>query len=101
MSSIMTKSTVKFKRPSGKQPVIVQILPALVSGGVERGTVEMAKAIQKLLDDPEGTRRLGQNARAFVLGECTWDSRAEELEALYSTFLDETARGRSRPQMPQ
>ncbi len=42
----MTKSTVKFKRPSGRQPVIVQILPALVSGGVERGTVEIARAIQ-------------------------------------------------------
>ena len=42
----MTKPTVKFKRPSGKQPVIVQILPALVRGGVERGTVEMARAIQ-------------------------------------------------------
>ncbi len=42
----MTKSTVKFKRPSGRQPVIVQILPALVRGGVERGTVEIAQAIQ-------------------------------------------------------
>jgi glycosyltransferase involved in cell wall biosynthesis len=42
----MTKSTFKFKRTAGKQPVIVQILPALVRGGVERGTVEMAQAIQ-------------------------------------------------------
>ena len=42
----MTKPTVKFKRRSGRQPVIVQILPALVRGGVERGTVEMAHAIQ-------------------------------------------------------
>ena len=42
----MTKQTVKFKRLSGRQPVIVQILPALVRGGVERGTVEMAQAIQ-------------------------------------------------------
>lgn len=42
----MTKSIVKFKRPSGRQPVIVQILPALVRGGVERGTVEIAEAIQ-------------------------------------------------------
>ena len=42
----MTKPTVKFKRPSGRQPVIVQILPALVRGGVERGTVEIARAIQ-------------------------------------------------------
>ena len=42
----MTKPPVKFKRLSGRQPVIVQILPALVSGGVERGTVEIAQAIQ-------------------------------------------------------
>ncbi len=42
----MTKPPVKFKRLSGRQPVIVQILPALVSGGVERGTVEIAQAVQ-------------------------------------------------------
>ena len=42
----MTKPTVKFKRLSGRKPVIVQILPALVRGGVERGTVEMVQAIQ-------------------------------------------------------
>ncbi len=42
----MTKPTIKFKRLSGRRPVIVQILPALVRGGVERGTVEMAQAIQ-------------------------------------------------------
>ena len=42
----MANPTVKFKRLSGKQPVILQILPALIRGGVERGTVEMAEAIQ-------------------------------------------------------
>ena len=42
----MTKPHVKFKFVSGKAPVIVQILPAMVRGGVERGTVEMAQAIQ-------------------------------------------------------
>ena len=42
----MANPTVKFKRLSGKQPVILQILPALTRGGVERGTVEMAEAIQ-------------------------------------------------------
>ena len=41
----MPKSTLKFKRPSGRKPVIVH-LPTLVGGGVERGTVEMARAIQ-------------------------------------------------------
>lgn len=29
----------------GRQPVILQVLPALVTGGVERGTVDMAAAI--------------------------------------------------------
>ena len=42
----MTKPTIKFKRLSGRRPVIIQILPALVRGGVERGTVEIAQAIQ-------------------------------------------------------
>lgn len=30
---------------SGRQPVILQVLPALVTGGVERGTVDVAAAI--------------------------------------------------------
>ena len=42
----MTKPQAKFKFASGKAPVVVQILPAMVRGGVERGTVEMAQAIQ-------------------------------------------------------
>jgi len=36
---------VKKNSKSGTGPVIVQILPRMVRGGVERGTVEMAKAI--------------------------------------------------------
>lgn len=36
----------KSNTPQEKRPVIVQVLPALVRGGVERGTVEMAQAIQ-------------------------------------------------------
>ncbi|MBT6414663.1 glycosyltransferase family 4 protein [Candidatus Puniceispirillum sp.] len=37
----------KSNTPLEKRPVIVQILPALGRGGVERGTVEMAQAIEK------------------------------------------------------
>ena len=45
----------KNRKPSGKPadasadkpPVILQVLPALRSGGVERGTVEIARAIVK------------------------------------------------------
>lgn len=32
--------------PPNKQPVILQVLPELRAGGVERGTIEMAQAIQ-------------------------------------------------------
>ena len=36
---------VKSHSRGGTGPVIVQVLPALVRGGVERGTIEMARAI--------------------------------------------------------
>ena len=36
---------VKKHSKNGVGPVIVQVLPALIRGGVERGTIEMAKAI--------------------------------------------------------
>ena len=36
---------VKTHSRDGAGPVVVQVLPALVRGGVERGTIEMAKAI--------------------------------------------------------
>jgi glycosyltransferase involved in cell wall biosynthesis len=39
-------SCYMFKMPtSAESPVILQVLPALVTGGVERGTVEMTQAI--------------------------------------------------------
>ena len=38
-------SFVKSHSRSGEGPVVVQALPALVRGGVERGTIEMARAI--------------------------------------------------------
>ena len=36
---------VKSHSRSGEAPVVVQLVPALVRGGVERGTIEMARAI--------------------------------------------------------
>ena len=44
--TIVSKSKI-LKRAGVKAPTIAQILPALVSGGVERGTVETAAAICK------------------------------------------------------
>ena len=35
-----------------KKPVVMQILPALESGGVERGTIDIAKALQKADFEP-------------------------------------------------
>lgn len=40
-----TSRFVKSHSRNGNGPVIVQLVPALVRGGVERGTIEMARAI--------------------------------------------------------
>jgi len=40
-----TSRFVKSHSRSGDGPVVVQLVPALVRGGVERGTIEMARAI--------------------------------------------------------
>jgi glycosyltransferase involved in cell wall biosynthesis len=44
---ILAPKSKLLKQRHGDAPTIVQILPAMVRGGVERGTVEMADAIQK------------------------------------------------------
>jgi len=44
---ILAPKSKLLKQRQGGVPTIVQILPAMVRGGVERGTVEMADAIQK------------------------------------------------------
>ena len=44
---IVAPKSKLLKQRQGDAPTIVQILPAMVRGGVERGTVEMADAIQK------------------------------------------------------
>ena len=44
-NNIRTAGFVKSHSQSGQCPVITQVLPALVRGGVERGTIEMARAI--------------------------------------------------------
>ena len=44
---IVAPKSKLLKQRQGDAPTIVQILPAMVRGGVERGTVEIADAIQK------------------------------------------------------
>jgi glycosyltransferase involved in cell wall biosynthesis len=43
----ITTKTVRLNCEGEPHPTIVQILPALVRGGVERGTIEVAEAIQR------------------------------------------------------
>jgi glycosyltransferase involved in cell wall biosynthesis len=38
---------ISTEKPADKPPVILQVLPELRSGGVERGTIEIARAIMK------------------------------------------------------
>ena len=45
MTNFISSSSHKSEADAIRQPVIAQILPALNVGGVERGTVEVAKAI--------------------------------------------------------
>ncbi|MBY0407392.1 MAG: glycosyltransferase family 4 protein [Rickettsiales bacterium] len=46
-SDATTNSTGAISPALLKQPVILQVLPGLRSGGVERGTIEMARAIKR------------------------------------------------------
>jgi glycosyltransferase involved in cell wall biosynthesis len=77
-----------------------QPLPGVITVD-NRSPLAMARAIQALLDDPAGTAELGRVARRHVLGNCTWDSRAEELEQLYWTFLDASRLGPEASQVRQ
>src|SRR5438477_8092451 len=37
--------TIEPARSTGRAPVVLQVLPSLVSGGAERGTIELAGAL--------------------------------------------------------
>ena len=56
-TNMRTAGFVKSHSQSGKGPVIVQVLPALVRGGVERGTIEMARAIIDAFAQPENAEK--------------------------------------------
>ena len=63
-----------------------QDLPGVVSVP-DRDPVALARALARLLDQPDHRRSLGAAARDHVLSACTWDARAAELEALYRRVL--------------
>ena len=39
----------------------------------------MALGLKKYLDDPDASRRIGENARRWVLGNATWKIRASQV----------------------
>jgi glycosyltransferase involved in cell wall biosynthesis len=53
--------------------------------------VELAAAIQELIDDPEQCRRLATAARDAAAGPYSWASIAEQTLTLYRQLLDEHA----------
>jgi glycosyltransferase involved in cell wall biosynthesis len=50
--------------------------------------LELAAAIQQLLDEPEERRRLAEAARAAAGGRYSWDSIAEQTMTLYRALID-------------
>ncbi len=65
-----TEVTLESLKVAGKSPVILQVLPELKSGGVERGTIEIAKAgVQlgyKMIVTSNGGNLVGQLENAGV-----------------------------------
>jgi glycosyltransferase involved in cell wall biosynthesis len=53
--------------------------------------VELAAAIQQLLDEPEECRRLAAAAREAAAGRYSWDSIAQQTLTLYRALLDADA----------
>jgi glycosyltransferase involved in cell wall biosynthesis len=50
--------------------------------------VELAAAIQQLLDEPEERARLARAAAAAASGRYSWDSIAQQTLTLYRALLD-------------
>ena len=44
-SGMARKTSIDQRRQETRPPAVLQIVPSLVSGGVERGTVEVASAL--------------------------------------------------------
>lgn len=51
----------------------------------------LAKAIERLLNDPDEANRLGENGRRKVYAEHTWDHKCRVVEALYRRLVDPAA----------
>jgi len=51
----------------------------------------LARAIERLLDNPEEADRLGENGRQKVYAEHTWDHKCKAVGALYDKLVESTA----------
>jgi glycosyltransferase involved in cell wall biosynthesis len=54
---------------------------------------EIARAIEVLLDDPQGGRKMGRNGRKLVKNQYSWRRVAKLLEDVYRELLAEGTRG--------
>ena len=51
---------------------------------------QMARTIRFWVDRPEQCRKVGREAREYVVSHCSWAARAVELEAVYHAVLQRT-----------
>lgn len=51
----------------------------------------LARATDRLLEDPDGTRRMGREARSSALERFSWDAHLDDYERLYTTLMEEPA----------
>lgn len=87
-----------FEYMAAGLPVLVSDFPVWRSlvGRHECGAVvdptdagAVAGAIERLLDDPVGSQRMGENGRRAVLEHYTWEREGERLLALYHSLVQE------------
>jgi glycosyltransferase involved in cell wall biosynthesis len=98
-SFVETQGIVLMEANARCKPVLVSDLPGIkevVTDGMN-GLVfavgdiqDMAMKIQKLLDDPELAKKLGQNGRRHMELHFAWEQIAKRTEALYQEVLAES-----------
>ncbi|TAK24531.1 MAG: glycosyltransferase [Chloroflexota bacterium] len=76
--------------------VLVDHVRASKGGLYFRGKVDLAAALDTLLDDPSLRHRMGLNGQRYVAANYTW----ERVDAAYDRVIEEVAAGRQRPRSP-
>ena len=66
---------------------VVQLLPALSSGGVERSTLEvgaaLVAALESLMQNPAAAHAMGARARQRVVEKFSLEAEADKIAAVY------------------